>query len=235
MSSGSSGKKGLTRRSLLSIAGGAAGLLTAKKIVGRGGPAVATPAAPAAPAPVAEVAAALSSPAPVQTPVDAKSATLAQSSISTAPARVELKPVTLPVDDNNVAYDLPEAGQAVLDLLRPLRPGSRLYGWTVVSIHDVHMGAIPVILQDAFGRKFQVDICRKDELGPRAVADTERFSLFLANSGNGRTPSDESHGLGAIALATVLSRREQRGLPSGVMTLRERSRRFPNGSYAAPV
>jgi hypothetical protein len=211
MSSGSSGKKGLSRRSLLSIAGGAAGLLTAKKFVGSGS--------------------ATSSSTTQGAPAQAK--LLRRGAQTSKVAELDVAQPTL--DLNSIAYDLPAPTQQVRQLLSPLRPGARLYGWTVVSIHDVHMGAIPVILQDADGRRFQVDILRKHGEGPRAVADTEKFSVFLANSGNGLTPSNESHGLGAIALATVLTRGEKRGVPGGVMTLRERSRRFPNGSYAAPA
>jgi hypothetical protein len=136
-----------------------------------------------------------------------------------------------------VEQTLPDASQSVLELFAPLKKGSKVYDWTVVAIHGVHMGAIPVILQDGSGDRFQVDVCLKDNASgaPHAVASTSHLSFFLANSGDGRTPSDEVHGLGAIALATVLSRRESNGTPPGMLTLRQRSLSFPDGGYAVPV
>jgi len=211
MSLDSSGKKALTRRSILSIAGGAAGLLTANKIVGSEAPrlVVQVPATPGA--------------AAAETPTAANTAVTPVVPFDTRPEFVE--------------QTLPEANQSVLELFSPLKAGSKVYDWTIVAIHGVHLGAVPVIMEDKTGDRFQVDVCLKDNASgaPHAVASTSRLSFFLANSGDGSTPSDEVHGLGAIALATLLSRRESGGTPEGLLTLRQRMASFPDGGYAIPV
>lgn len=138
---------------------------------------------------------------------------------------------TGPAPRNFVAASTP-----VLELLAPLKPGDQVYDWTVVAIHDVNMGAVPVILADKNGAKFQVDILRRDTKkgAPHSVADAHGLSLFLANNGNGKKTSDEAKGLGVVALATVLSRRAHKA-PAGLLTWRERVSLFPKGEYKAPV
>jgi hypothetical protein len=99
--------------------------------------------------------------------------------------------------------------------------GASLGRWTVVAVHPIHHGAVPVVLATADGRRYQVDVLARDPAGPQGVANTEQLSLFVANHGDGRTSTDEEQGLGAMALAVVL--------------LQERSTRHPQGAFGVPL
>jgi hypothetical protein len=88
-----------------------------------------------------------------------------------------------------------------------LAVGSAIDRWTVVAVHPVNCGAVPVVLATADGRRYQVDLLARDPSGPAGVANTERLSLFVANQGDGRTATDEEQGLGAMALAEHLRAR----------------------------
>lgn len=95
-------------------------------------------------------------------------------------------------------------------LVAPLAPGHRLGRWTVQQILPVQNGAASVVLADASGEHFQLDICARD---PSASAQkgpgrSERFEIFLANSGNGSKATFEDHGLAAMALAEVIRANE---------------------------
>lgn len=97
------------------------------------------------------------------------------------------------------------------------------------------MGAIPVVLRTDAGLRFQVDVLRRDRRGGGrlGVANTETFSPYLANRGDGRTATDEDQGLGAMALAEVLARREAACAPApALLTMDERRARHPVGGYS---
>ncbi len=129
----------------------------------------------------------------------------------------------------------PSASADVRAFLGSLTSGTRIGSWTVVSVHGIHLGAIPVVLADAHGRPFQVDVLRRD-LAPDArpaLSNTPHLSLFLSNRGDGCTVTDEAQGLATLALGTALAERERVGatVPSGLLTLRERRDRHPLGDY----
>jgi hypothetical protein len=210
-------KKPLTRRSFLSFAGGAAGVAAAGKLVsgelrtGSHGKEVLATAANAA-------------------PVSQK--------VRTITARRTLdKPVAA---GKTLSDSLPAADEGVLTMFAALPPGTKLGRWKIASVHGVQMGAVPVVMEDRKGDRFQVDVCARDGVAgaPRAVADAGGLSFFLANNGTGGTPSDESHGLGVIALAAAMEKVARKSaIPAvpGMMTLRERLAAFPDGAYAVHV
>lgn len=216
--SGVPAKKPLTRRSFLSFAGGAAGVAAAGKLVSgelRTGPhgkevlATATPAA----APVAPKGRTITARRTLEKPVAAGQA---------------------------LSASLPAADEGVLTMFAALPPGTKLGKWKIASVHGIQMGAVPVVMEDRHGDRFQVDVCARDSSGgaPHAVADAGGLSFFLANNGSGGTPSDESHGLGVVALAAAMEKIARKGaIPSvpGMMTLRERLAAFPDGAYAVHV
>ncbi len=115
-------------------------------------------------------------------------------------------------------------------------PASVMQRWRIVAVHPIHMGAIPVVMETADGRRYQVDVLRRDPQGPRAVADTERLSLYVQNQGHGATATDEEQGLGVMALASVLRTREAEGaaIPE-LLTLRERMARHPEGAFGVAL
>ncbi len=94
-------------------------------------------------------------------------------------------------------------------LLRPLVPGARLGDATLVAARAQH-GALHVVMADADGGRFQVDICRIDPAGKeRGIQQTERFDFYLANEGGGQTTTAEAHGLALMALAELVRANEQ--------------------------
>jgi hypothetical protein len=123
-----------------------------------------------------------------------------------------------------------------VELLAGLRPGTTIRRWTIVAVHPVKLGAIPVVLATADGTRFQVDVMARDPNGPSGVAQTEHLGLYLRNRGDGHTATDEEQGMGAMSLARALRAREAEGasMPA-LLTLAERHRRHPDGAFAVPL
>jgi hypothetical protein len=124
--------------------------------------------------------------------------------------------------------------QDVRAFLGPLKEGASLWRWRIAEVHDVRCGALPIVLQSPSGETFQVDVLRREAglIAVDGVASTAHLSLYVVNGGNGRRRTNEEQGLGAIALALSLAAREKQvsQLPR-LLTLRERSRHFPDGPY----
>lgn len=115
-------------------------------------------------------------------------------------------------------------------------PGQRVGPCTIVAVHPLSHGGVPVVLETSSGRRYQVDVLARDPGGPDGVGTTERLSLFVANGGDGRTDTDEEQGLGAMALAELLRSgdRPEAPLPA-LMTLAQRSREHHGGSFGVPL
>ena len=103
----------------------------------------------------------------------------------------------------------------------------------VVSIHPVTCGALPVVLETKDGDRFQVDVLARDPEGPQGVGNTEHYSVYVSNRGDGGTSTDETQGLSAMALARALEI-EGAALPT-LMTLRARESAHPGGSFGVPL
>ena len=121
-------------------------------------------------------------------------------------------------------------------LFAELGPGTRLDRWTIVAVHPVRHGALPVVLRAGDGAPYQIDVLSRDSAGPPGVAQTRALSLFVVNRGDGDTPTDEEQGLGAMALAQALAEREAAGasLPT-LSTFAERQAEHPDGAFAVPL
>ncbi len=118
-----------------------------------------------------------------------------------------------------------------------LTAGQRLDRWTVVRVHPVHLGAVPVVLATEAGQHYQVDVLARDPGGPDGVAKTDALSLFVVDvqaspDSDGKRPTDEEQGLGAMVLAQAL---RAEALPEGLLTLAERQRLHPRGSFGVPL
>jgi len=103
--------------------------------------------------------------------------------------------------------------------------GVELGDYRVEWVGSLERGGIPVQLAHA-GKSFRVDILRADPTDLRAgIGPVTAVSVYLRNGGSGNTPTDERMGLGAMALAAELARREQAGWkpPAALMTMAERS------------
>lgn len=144
-----------------------------------------------------------------------------------------VNPEALPAGPQFRKLAVPAAPTPLLQLFGGLTPGGRLGRWTVESIHQVHLGAIPVVLRTPTGTRFQVDVLRRDtaEGAPQGVANTRGFSVFLANNGRGQSTTSEEQGLGAMALGAWISRHEGRASAPSLLTLRQRAARFPGAGF----
>jgi hypothetical protein len=116
------------------------------------------------------------------------------------------------------------------------QPGTRVGPCTIVAVHPLHYGAVPIVLETSRGRRYQVDVLARDPSGPDGVASTPRLSLFVSNGGDGRTDTDEEQGLGAMALADLLGAADRSGtdLPP-LLTMEQRSRTHSNGAFGVPL
>ncbi len=222
----SSTKKSLGRRRLLKSVGGAVGAAAAAGSLGI----VFEPVAVARPRsktikPATGVDAAkmpgqdTPADATAKTEAAAKEPELVSRAVADAPA-VEADPTPAP------------PSEAVRAMFGRLGPGDRVGTCTIVSVHDVLMGAVPVVLETRRGHRFQVDVLRRDlgKRSPAGVANTRAYSLYLSNGGSGGTKTREEIGLGVMALASALRGRAA-AAPGELLTLRERHARFPQGWF----
>lgn len=106
-----------------------------------------------------------------------------------------------------------------------LEPGSAVGPWRVEHIGPLFRGG-RIILMQADGERFELEVLLRDPNGPRPPGESERFSIFVRNAGNGSISTDEGHGLAAMSMASYLRSREASLDASGFMTMRERSEAF---------
>jgi hypothetical protein len=84
-------------------------------------------------------------------------------------------------------------------------------------------GGVTVTLRARDGSTFHVDVLEHDAAAP-GVARAGSLAVYVENGGAGGTATDEEQGLGAMALARVLARREAAGMRVPVLlTIRQRA------------
>ncbi len=128
--------------------------------------------------------------------------------------------------------ELPEADRFEL-LGEELRAGTRLGKHGILdAVLAAHAGALPVVMRTPDGERFQVDVLRRDPRGPSGVAETTHFALFIANRGDGATPTDEAQAHAARALAAWIAAREGEASPLELLSFRERHRAHPEGVFS---
>ncbi len=135
--------------------------------------------------------------------------------------------------DGQESAPAPPLTSDVDSLFGDLARGADLGDWRIARVYGVHLGAIPVVMMAPSGKRYQIDVLRRDPNGPAGVGNTRSLSLFVANRGDGERATDEGQGLGAIRLAHALDARERAGAePPALMTLRERHAAYPNGGLS---
>lgn len=120
------------------------------------------------------------------------------------------------------AFRSPKTQGPLAAVVGPIGPAGT---WRVEQVLPVVAGAIPVLLRAPDGGKLQVDVLRAEAGGPRAVAQAGPLALFIANRGDGATPSAEAEARGARLLAARLEQvASESGWPEiqGLLTLSER-------------
>ncbi len=117
-----------------------------------------------------------------------------------------------------------------------LAVSQRVGRWTIVAIHPVRFGAIPVVLEGADGERFQLDVLRRDTRPdvPDGIGHTDTLSVYLSNRGNGGKVTHEEHGLGALALAKAIDD-GQVTVPNDLLTFAQRHERHPGEAYSVPL
>jgi hypothetical protein len=121
----------------------------------------------------------------------------------------------------------PDKTAALLDaraLLSPYVEGASLARWKIAKFLPMSGGTLSVILTDKHGAPFQLDLYARDTAADalRPPASSAAFDVFLANGGQGQTPSFEDHGLAAMSVAAVIRQNETHVSGAGLVTLRER-------------
>jgi len=115
-------------------------------------------------------------------------------------------------------------------------PEQSIGRWKIATIYGVHFGAVPVVLEDASGERFQVDVLRRDPdpARPDGVGNTDVLSVYVANRGDGDTATHEEQGLAAMALADALAVGDVT-VPEGLLTFSERLVQHPGEAYSVPL
>lgn len=131
--------------------------------------------------------------------------------IARRPARAQSQKVEKPAEN---------AQEFLADL-----SGKKLGPYAVQSVGAIDRGGVPVILANANGEAFRVDVLRAEPLGNPGIGVASTVSVYLRNGGDGRTVTDEERGLGAMALAKELARRSRKGEkpPAALLTMSERA------------
>ncbi len=135
---------------------------------------------------------------------------------------VSRQPAELPVAARAAAVEPAVAPPApfLADLV-----GKHLGSYRVHAVGALERGGIPVVLATAAGQHFRVDVLRVDPSdGTAGIGVAGAVSVYLRNGGDGNTATDEEQGLGAMALAEELLRRDREGRkpPSALLTRGER-------------
>jgi hypothetical protein len=95
--------------------------------------------------------------------------------------------------------------------------------YRVVAVEAIERGGVPVHLSHRGESSFRVDVLRADPTAAgRGIGAAGVHAVYLRNGGNGRTATDERNGLGAMALAAELSKREL-APPKELLTMDERA------------
>ena len=107
------------------------------------------------------------------------------------------------------------------ELLTPIAVGTSVAGTTVMRVEIDGWGRGTAELRTKKGASFHVDVCTTDAtLDHTAVAETERYELFVRNGGDGElaTEQEVAHAIGALADAIRLN---EASAPVAVLTKSE--------------
>ncbi len=92
-----------------------------------------------------------------------------------------------------------------------MKEGARFGTCTLLRVDPQERGAVRMLLAGADERTFTVEVMRFDPQVP-GVARAGSLALYVSNGGGGAAATDEEHGLGAMALAAEIAKREAAGM-----------------------
>jgi hypothetical protein len=110
----------------------------------------------------------------------------------------------------------PRSAAAASSRRSSFEPGQAVGPCRLVRVLPVEHGALPFELEDPAGRRFIVEVHRRiadADPGVHGIRPAGSLDVFLRNGGTGTTPTNETHGLAAMALASHLASREAEGRP----------------------
>lgn len=108
----------------------------------------------------------------------------------------------------------------VAAMLAAVPVGTQLGALRVVATFDVFKGAVPVLLEDAAGRRVQLDVLAASLEGPAPLAQAGAFAVFVTDGADGDAPAHPAVAAAARALAPALGPR-----PRGLLDHATRMRR----------
>jgi len=103
-----------------------------------------------------------------------------------------------------------------------LRAGTAFGRWSIARVHEVDVGALRVDVLTREGGQFPLEILARDPSGSRPPAAAGELAIHVPNGGDGWAPTEEEHGLAAMALASLLDARGQATGIDGLLTHGER-------------
>ena len=112
-----------------------------------------------------------------------------------------------------------------------LEPGRQLGDWTILDVRAKHQ-AVALLVQGPEGEPYQLDVLAR-ETGRDGIAESQHYSVFLVNDGDGSTRSDEQQARGALMVAHYLRWAELHLTSAAprLATLSQRLNGDPDGSF----
>ena len=151
-----------------------------------------------------------------------KTAALGASGLATALAVTRVAGIATPAHAK--ARDASESARTTDATYLAELVGLQLGPYRVTTVGALERGGVPVHLSVDGGEPFRVDVLRADPSDTRGIGVSSSVAVYLRNGGDGHTETNEVMGLGAMALAEELARRESAGQkpPAELLTMGER-------------
>jgi hypothetical protein len=131
---------------------------------------------------------------------------------TTLPAATENdSPLHNEAPQSNTATDSTAQREDLTQLIAPYSVGSNVGQNTITEMTTKGNQVGVLTLKSPCGRRMAVEICElnsKTNVSTKAISNTKSYSLYLRNSGNGHTPTDESFGLSVMELGRVITKNE---------------------------
>lgn len=110
-----------------------------------------------------------------------------------------------------------------------------LVGATVVAVHRVRSGAMPVVVEYQ-GERMQIDVMRREGAVTRGVVELGAYAYYVHNDGRGDEATGVRRELAARALALALEQHPASARAfDQLLTFDERAARFPEALFGVDL